>query len=93
MKERRERSAHDGRRCVLVKRLCLDVLHGSFSEGHRWSILVSQPPLQTLLDAGRSDRCDVVEICCTDSLCLVDAMRQRGLSSTVLSRAEGIEKL
>ena len=41
MKERLERSPHDGRRCVLVNRLCLDVLHGSFSEGHRWSILVS----------------------------------------------------
>ena len=37
--------------------------------------------VQTVLDAATVDRCDFVEICCSDAPCLTEAMQRRGLSS------------
>ena len=36
------------------------------------------------------DRCDFVEICCSDAPCLTEAMQQRGISSSSLSRSDGV---
>ena len=45
---------------------------------------------QSVLDAADVDRCDVVEICCSDAPCLTEAMQQRGLSSFSLLRPDGV---
>ena len=46
--------------------------------------------IQTVLDAATVDRCDFVEICCSDVPCLPEAMRRRGLSSFSLLRSDGV---
>ena len=46
--------------------------------------------IQSVLDAADVDRCDVVEICCSDAPCLTEAMQQRGLSSFSLLRSDGV---
>ena len=46
--------------------------------------------IQTVLDAATVDRCDFVEICCSDALCLTEAMQRRGLSSFSLLRSDGV---
>ena len=68
--------AHDERGCMLVTTL------------EDASLINSGLPaaVKTLLDAGRSDRCDLVEICCIDLHFWL--VRQRGLSSMVMSCAE-----
>ena len=45
--------------------------------------------IQTVLDAATVDRCDSVEICCSDAPCLTEAMQRRGLSSFSLLRSDG----
>ena len=45
---------------------------------------------QTVLDAATVDRCDFVEICCSDVPCLTEAMQRRGLSSFSLLRSDGV---
>ena len=45
---------------------------------------------QSVLDAVVVDRCDFVEICCSDVTCLTEAMQQRGISSSSLSRSDGV---
>ena len=47
--------------------------------------------IQTVLDAATVDRCDLVEICCSDVPCLTEAMQRRGLSSFSLLRSDGVE--
>ena len=47
--------------------------------------------IQTVLDAATVDRCDFVEICCSDAPCLTEAMQRRGLSSFSLLRSGGVE--
>ena len=44
--------------------------------------------IQTVLDAAVVDRCDFVEICCSDALCLTEAMQQRWISSFSLLRSD-----
>ena len=44
--------------------------------------------IQTVLDAATVDRCDFVEICCSDVPCLTEAMQRRGLSSFSLLRSD-----
>ena len=66
-----------------------DAWHGNFSEVHRWSMQVFQK-IQTVLDAATVDRCDFVEICCSDVPCLSEAMQRRGLSSFSLLRSDGV---
>ena len=46
--------------------------------------------IQTVLDAATVDRCDFVEICCSDVPCLTEAMQRRGLSSFALLRSDGV---
>ena len=46
--------------------------------------------IQTELDAANVDRCDFVEICCSDVPCLTEAMQRRGLSSFSLLRSDGV---
>ena len=46
--------------------------------------------IQSVLDAAVVSRCDFVEICCSDALCLTEAMQQRGISSSSLLRADGV---
>ena len=46
--------------------------------------------IQTVLDAATVDRCDFVEICCSDAPCLTEAMQRRGLSSFSLLRSDGV---
>ena len=46
--------------------------------------------IQMVLDAATVDRCDFVEICCSDVLCLTEAMQRRGLSSFSLLRTDGV---
>ena len=46
--------------------------------------------IQTVLDAATVDRCDFVEICCSDVPCLTEAMQRRGLSSFSLLRSDGV---
>ena len=46
--------------------------------------------IQTVLDAATVDRCDFVEICCSDVPCLTQAMQRRGLSSFSLLRSDGV---
>ena len=46
--------------------------------------------IQTVLDAATDDRCDFVEICCSDVPCLTEAMQRRGLSSFSLLRSDGV---
>ena len=46
--------------------------------------------IQTVLDAATVDRCDFVEICCSDVPCLTEAMQPRGLSSFSLLRSGGV---
>ena len=46
--------------------------------------------IQTVLDAATVDRCDFVEICCSDVPCLTEAMQRRGLSSFSLLRFDGV---
>ena len=43
--------------------------------------------IQTVLDAATVDRCDFVEICCSDAPCLTEAMQRRGPS---LLRSDGV---
>ena len=43
-----------------------------------------------MLDAGTVDRCDFVEICCSDVPYLTEAMQRRGLSSFSLLRSDGV---
>ena len=43
-----------------------------------------------MLDAATVDRCDFVEICCSDVPCLTEAMQRRGLSSFSLLRSDGV---
>ena len=38
--------------------------------------------IQSVLDVAVVDRCDFVEICCSDAPCLTEAMQQRGISSS-----------
>ena len=45
---------------------------------------------QTVLDVATVDRCEFVEICCSDAPCLTDAMQRRGLSSFSLLRSDGV---
>ena len=45
---------------------------------------------QSVLDAAVVDRCDFVEICCSDALCLTEAMQQRGISASSLLRSDGV---
>ena len=40
--------------------------------------------------AATVDRCDFVEICCSDAPCLTEAMKRRGLSSFSLLRSDGV---
>ena len=44
--------------------------------------------IQTVLDAATVDRCDFVEVCCSDVPCLTEAMQRRGLSSFSLLRSD-----
>ena len=44
--------------------------------------------IQSVLDAAVVDRCDFVEICCSDAPCLTEAMQQRGISSSSLLRSD-----
>ena len=44
--------------------------------------------IQSVLDAAVFNRCDFVEICCSDAPCLTEAMRQRGISSSSLLRSD-----
>ena len=46
--------------------------------------------IQTVLDAATVDRCDFVEICCSDVPCLTEATQRRGLSSFSLKRCDGV---
>ena len=46
--------------------------------------------IQMVLDAATVDRCDFVEICCSDVPCLTEAMQRRGLSSFSLLRSDGV---
>ena len=46
--------------------------------------------IQTVLDVATVDRCDFVEICCSDVPCLTEAMQRRGLSSFSLLRSDGV---
>ena len=46
--------------------------------------------IQTMLDAATVDRCDFVEICCSDVPCLTEAMQRSGLSSSSLLRSDGV---
>ena len=46
--------------------------------------------IQSVLDAAVVDRCDFAEICCSDALCLTEAMQQRGISSSSLLRSDGV---
>ena len=46
--------------------------------------------IQTVLDAATVDRCDFVEICCSDVPCLTEAMQRPGLSSFSLPRSDGV---
>ena len=46
--------------------------------------------IQTVLDAATVDRCDFLEICCSDVPCLTEAMQRRGLSSFSLLRSDGV---
>ena len=46
--------------------------------------------IQTVLDGASVDRCDFVEICCSDVPCLTEAMQRRGLSSFSLLRSDGV---
>ena len=46
--------------------------------------------VQTVLDTATVDRCDFVEICCSDVPCLTEAMHRRGLSSFSLLRSDGV---
>ena len=46
--------------------------------------------IQTVLDAATVDRCDSVEICCSDVPCLTETMQRRGLSSFSLLRSDGV---
>ena len=46
--------------------------------------------IQTVLDAATVDRCDFVEICCSDVPCLTEAMQRRGLYSFSLLRFDGV---
>ena len=46
--------------------------------------------IQAVLDAATVDRCDFVEICCSDVPCLTEAMQGRGLSSFSLLRSDGV---
>ena len=46
--------------------------------------------IQAVLDAATVDRCDFVEICCSDVPCLTEAMQRRGLSSFSLLRSDGV---
>ena len=46
--------------------------------------------IQTVLDAATVDRCDLVEICCSDAPCLTKAMQRRGSSSFSLLRSDGV---
>ena len=46
--------------------------------------------IQSVLDAAVVDRCDFVEICCSDAPCLTEAMQQRGISSSSLLRSDGV---
>ena len=57
---------------------------------HRWSDAGLSKQIQTVLDAATVDRCDVVEICCSDVPCLTEAMQRRGLSSFSLRRSDGV---
>ena len=45
---------------------------------------------QSELDAAVVDRCDFVEICCSDAPCLAEAVQQRGISSFSLLRSDGV---
>ena len=46
--------------------------------------------IQSVLDVAVVDRCDFVEICCSDAPCLTEAMQQRGISSSSLLRSHGV---
>ena len=46
--------------------------------------------IQTVLDVASVDRCDFVEICCSDVPCLTEAMQRRGLYSFSLLRSDGV---
>ena len=46
--------------------------------------------IQTVLDAATVNRCDFVEICCSDAPCLTETMQRRGLSSFSLLRSDGV---
>ena len=46
--------------------------------------------IQTVLDAATVDRCDFVEICCSDVPCLTETVQRRGLSSFSLLRSDGV---
>ena len=46
--------------------------------------------IQSVLDAAVVDRCDFVEICCSDAPSLTEAMQQRGISSSSLLRSDGV---
>ena len=46
--------------------------------------------IQTALDAATVDRCDFVEICCSDVPCLTEAMQRRGISSFSLLRSDDV---
>ena len=46
--------------------------------------------IKSVLDAAVVDQCDFVETCCSDALCLTEAMQRRGLSSFSLLRSDGV---
>ena len=46
--------------------------------------------IQTVLDAATVDRCDFVEIYCSNVPCLTEAVQRRGLSSFSLLRSDGV---
>ena len=54
-------------------------------------MLVHSKNIQTVLDAATVDRCDFVEIWCSDAPCLIEAMQRRGLSSNTLLRSDGVK--
>ena len=69
---------------------CRDAWHGNFSEAHRWLMLVSQRIFKRCWMRRPVDRCDFVEICCSDVLRLTEAMQRRGRSSFSLLRSDGV---
>ena len=87
MRERREN-------VLMLKRELVKKLSGRLARKlQRSASLVNaglSAAIQTVLDAATADRCDCVEICCSDVPCLTEAMQEHGLSSFSLLRTDGV---